>query len=75
MHADAPEPSSTELRTGPRRGVLLVAACSLLAVGLGLNAHRHLTAPEELALEDDTQVTENRFVAYMYQPDPAPEEP
>jgi Ca-activated chloride channel family protein len=54
---------------------MLLAACSLLAVGIGLNAHRHLAiADDELVLEEDVVVVENRFVGYLMQPDPAPEE-
>jgi Ca-activated chloride channel family protein len=71
MIAEAPDSSSPELRSRPHRGVLLVAACSLLAVGIGINVHRRVAiAEDELVLEDEPVMTESRFVAYMMQPEP-----
>jgi Ca-activated chloride channel family protein len=75
MNAEAPDSLPPEPRSPSRRGTLLLAACSLLAVGIGLNAHRHLSvAEEELVLVEEPVVTESRFVGYLMQPDPAPEE-
>jgi len=74
MIAEGPDSSSTELRSPSRRGTLLLAACSLLAVGIGLNVHRRVTIPEEeLELVEEPESTDNRFVAYMKQPDSPPE--
>ncbi len=58
MHTADSTPSSSvspEPR-GPRRGLLLASACALLAIGVGVNAHRYTQgaeAPLELEAEYD----------------------
>ena len=43
MHAaDSSSSSPVQPPHAPRRGLLLVSACTLLAVGIGINVHRHL---------------------------------
>jgi Ca-activated chloride channel family protein len=77
MIVEAPAPSSPAPRSRSRRGVLLVAACSLLAVGIGINVHRRVAIPEEELelgyVEQLVVVNETRFVGYMNQYDDVPE--
>jgi secreted protein with Ig-like and vWFA domain len=74
MTVDAPDSSSTELYIRPRRGKLLLAACSLLAVGIGLNVTRFVSvAEDELTLVDEPMMSESRSVSFMMQPDSDPE--
>jgi secreted protein with Ig-like and vWFA domain len=76
MTPHEPDPSSTyEPRAGQRRGALLLAACSLLAVGIAINIHRHTAiAEDELTLVEEPAMVSQRFVGYMMQPDGALEE-
>ncbi len=61
-------------RANPRRGLLLLSACSLLAVGLGINVHRHISvAEDELGLEEEQLVSGPRYVGYMKLPEPESE--
>ncbi|MCX4247302.1 vWA domain-containing protein [Paraliomyxa miuraensis] len=61
------DPSPSFDPTRSKRRVLLLSACSLLALGIGLNAHRHLAPPTELSM--DELESEDRFVAAMMQPE------
>lgn len=58
-----------------RRSRLLLSACGLLAVGVGLNVHRHFSVPDELemSIESSPLETEERFVAHLNQPEGPPE--
>ncbi len=80
MHAaesnSSPTPPSPP--ANPRRGLLLASACTLLAIGIGLNVHRHMDsaeAPLELESYSDDMVSSSRYVGYhMQAEEPPPEE-
>ncbi len=74
MTDDAPDPSPAELVAAPRRGRLLLAACTLLAIGIGANLHRYARLLGGEGLEvDESVMVESRYVAYMMQPAEEPE--
>jgi hypothetical protein len=75
MTDDAPASSCSAIAPRPRRTALLFAACSLLAVGIGLNVHRHARLVDRESIGEDSLTSVEHFVAYMHQPVDEPDEP